>query len=116
MALVAGIALVGFPEVGTGQEPVLLQLRGEAGSWLEYTHRKEIRVELPSDLGGPATGVKINNAGGEVPGGQGRVEVDRPEIEAVAFGRKPDRRLLQRHRDGGRSQRLDMALDLEACR
>lgn len=90
MALVAGIALVGFSEVGTGQEPVLLQLRGEAGSWLEYTHRKEIRVELPSDLGGPATTVTTIRLRQEVEGVSPEALHYASTLEEIRFDVSPE--------------------------
>ncbi len=36
------------------QETVLLELGGTAGEWVRYSHRNELVVELPDDLGGPA--------------------------------------------------------------
>ena len=54
LALVAGFGLVSGSVAARAQDAVRLQMGGEAGDWLEYTHRKEIRVELPPDLGGTA--------------------------------------------------------------
>lgn len=37
------------------QEAVRLRLEGAPGEWMQYTHQNDLVVELPSDLGGPAT-------------------------------------------------------------
>jgi hypothetical protein len=47
-------ALVTVADVGA-QEAVSLRLGGEPGQWYRYSHRNDLVVELPSDLGGPAT-------------------------------------------------------------
>ena len=52
------LALLGPAALPSGlgaQESVLLELGGTAGEWMRYIHRNDLVVELPDDLGGPAT-------------------------------------------------------------
>lgn len=81
IALVAGVILAvpsfGATEAALAQEPVRLQILGDPGDWLEYTHRKEMRVELPPDLGGTATTVTSIRL---------RQEVDSVSADAVHYG------------------------------
>ncbi len=51
-AVLLGVTLA---PAGLGaQETVWLELRGSAGEWMQYSHRNDLVVELPDDLGGPA--------------------------------------------------------------
>jgi hypothetical protein len=56
----AGTVLLGVCLLATvadvgAQEAVSLRLGGAAGEWYRYSHRNDLVVDLPSDLGGPAT-------------------------------------------------------------
>jgi len=56
LLLVAGLTVAAVPPKESGaQEPVLLELGGTPGDWLDYSHRHDLVVDLPTDLGGPAT-------------------------------------------------------------
>ena len=85
----AGLLLVGV-EGTRAQEPLRLELLGEAGDWVQYTHRKEIRVDLPPDLGGVATTVTAIRLRQRV----ASVEADRlhfdSTLEEVTFAVRPE--------------------------
>lgn len=55
LVLLAGLTLTIIPAEGRTQESVRLELGGSAGEWLQYSHRNDLVVDLPTDLGGPAT-------------------------------------------------------------
>lgn len=55
LVLLAGFTLAVVPSEGRTQESVRLELGGSPGEWLRYSHRNDLVVDLPSDLGGPAT-------------------------------------------------------------
>lgn len=54
-ALTTGLVLLVGPADGSAQQSARLELSGMQGDWLEYNHRNELVVDLPADLGGPAT-------------------------------------------------------------
>jgi hypothetical protein len=54
-ALTTGLVLLVGPADTSGQQSVRLELSGTQGDWLEYNHRNDLVVDLPADLGGPAT-------------------------------------------------------------
>lgn len=53
--LLAGLTLAIATADGRTQESVRLELGGSPGDWLRYSHRNDLVVDLPTDLGGPAT-------------------------------------------------------------
>ena len=55
LALVMGLASLGSSDNGNAQQSVRLELAGTPGDWLQYDHRNDLVVDLPTDLGGPAT-------------------------------------------------------------
>ena len=55
LVLLAGLILAIVPAEGRTQESVRLALGGSPGEWLRYSHRNDLVVDLPTDLGGPAT-------------------------------------------------------------
>ncbi len=55
LVVMAGFTLAIGPREGSTQESVRLELGGAPGEWLQYTHRSDLVVSLPTDLGGPAT-------------------------------------------------------------
>jgi hypothetical protein len=54
-ALATGLLLLWGPGEVAAQQSARLELAGTPGDWLEYNHRNDLVVDLPSDLGGPAT-------------------------------------------------------------
>jgi hypothetical protein len=54
-ALATGLVLLGGARGAGAQQSVRLELIGTQGDWLEYNHRNDLVVDLPTDLGGPAT-------------------------------------------------------------
>lgn len=50
-----GFSWVWCPVAVRAQEAVRLQLSGVPGEWLQYSHRKDLVLDLPADLGGPTT-------------------------------------------------------------
>lgn len=50
-----GLASIGSPSSSDAQQSVRLELGGTQGDWLRYSHRNDLVVDLPPDLGGPAT-------------------------------------------------------------
>lgn len=55
LAVVLGLGLLGSPGSSVAQQSVRLELGGARGDWLRYSHRNDLVVDLPADLGGPAT-------------------------------------------------------------
>jgi len=53
LALLAGLVLLGPAARAHGQSTVVLELGGQQGEWLRYSHRNDVVVDLPADLGGP---------------------------------------------------------------
>ncbi len=53
--LVIGLAMLAQPGGMRAQQSVRLELGGAQGDWLRYSHRSDLLVQLPTDLGGPAT-------------------------------------------------------------
>lgn len=51
----AALVLLGTPVGLAAQQSARLELGGAQGDWLEYSHRSDLVVDLPADLGGPAT-------------------------------------------------------------
>jgi hypothetical protein len=54
-ALAVSLALLGIPREASAQQAVRLELGGQQGDWLRYSHRTDLLVDLPADLGGPAS-------------------------------------------------------------
>lgn len=54
-ALAGGLTLLGVPNETCAQQSVRLELGGQAGDWLRYSHRADFLVDLPDDLGGPTS-------------------------------------------------------------
>ena len=54
-ALTGGLALLGVPAETGAQQSVRLELGGQPGNWLRYSHRTDFLVDLPADLGGPTS-------------------------------------------------------------
>lgn len=55
LALATGLAVLGGPGSARAQQSARLELAGTRGDWLQYSHRNDLVVDLPADLGGPAT-------------------------------------------------------------
>ena len=55
LALATGLVLLGGPGDADAQQSARLELAGAQGDWLQYDHRNDLVVDLPADLGGPAT-------------------------------------------------------------
>ena len=55
LVLVACLTLAVSPGGSSAQESVRLELGGSPGDWLLYSHRNDLVVDLPADLGGLAT-------------------------------------------------------------
>ena len=54
-ALTTGLFLLAGPADTSAQQSARLEISGTQGDWLEYYHRNDLVVDLPADLGGPAT-------------------------------------------------------------
>jgi len=54
-ALATVLVLLGGPGDADAQQSARLELAGTRGDWLEYNHRNDLVVDLPTDLGGPAS-------------------------------------------------------------
>jgi len=54
-ALATVLVLLGGAGGAGAQQSARLELSGIPGDWLEYNHRNDLVVDLPTDLGGPAT-------------------------------------------------------------
>ncbi|MBT8462117.1 MAG: hypothetical protein KJO44_06290 [Gemmatimonadetes bacterium] len=71
-----GLALLAHPGGTYAQQSVRLELGGAQGDWLRYSHRSDLLVHLPEDLGGPATSrttIRLLNV------------VDAASIDAIAY-------------------------------
>jgi len=55
LVLVACLTFAISPGESSAQESVRLELGGSPGDWLLYSHRNDLVVDLPADLGGSAT-------------------------------------------------------------
>ncbi len=51
----AAVPPLGTPEPCYAQGTIRLQLDGVTGDWQEYSHRTDLLIDFPDDLGGPAT-------------------------------------------------------------
>lgn len=53
--LTVGLVAIGGISAAFAQPSVRLELGGQHGDWLRYSHRNDLVVELPADLGGTAS-------------------------------------------------------------
>lgn len=82
------IAVTSLP--ATAQETVLLQVRGQPGDWAEFEHRKELTVQLPADLGGPATTHTRLRLGQRVDSREGDAIAFRSVLREIVFRVEPE--------------------------
>jgi hypothetical protein len=54
-ALAAAFVFLGVAPETAAQRAVRLELGGQPGDWLRYSHRTDLVVDLPADLGGPTS-------------------------------------------------------------